>query len=175
MKLIFTIFLCLFFGFSVFAQTETLQIQPETVGVEEIFLAKDNGEGKPGEAVEGFLTTDVPIYCVVQLNSITPSTVKMNFVAVAVKGVKPETKVITVSFKTNGKQSRVYFTGTPDGRWLAGTYRADIFVDGKAAGSKEFQIQSSVMENPAIKTLQPKPAPKPKSVKRPRKNSFTDR
>lgn len=177
MKLFITIFfLCLFLGSSVFAQPETPPLTPAQVGVEEIFLARDNGEGKPGDPVEGFLTTDVPIYCVVQLNSVTPSTVKMNFVAVAVKGVKAETNVITVSFKTNGKQSRVYFTGTPDGTWLAGTYRADIFVDGKPAGSKEFKIQNSALTNPAVKSLQPKSGvPKPKPAKRPRKTNFTDR
>jgi hypothetical protein len=168
MKLISAIIFCLVFGLGVFAQTEVPQIQSDTVKVEEIFLAKDNGEGAPGDAVESFLTTDIPIFCVVQLDSLKSVNVKMNFVAVAVKGVKAETKVISVNFKTNGKQNRVYFTGTPDGNWVAGTYRVDIFVDGKAAGSKEFQIRNSVLENPAIQTLQPKTPPK--SPRRARKN-----
>lgn len=157
MKLISAIIFCLVFGLSIFAQTQTPQIQTDEPGVEEIYLARDNGEGKPGDIVESFLTTDVPIYCVVQLNSLKIVTVKMNFIAVAVKGVKSETKVFTVDYKTNGKQNRVFFTGTPDGKWVTGTYRVDIFVNGKAAGKKEFQIQNSAVDNPAIKTLQPKP------------------
>ena len=38
-------------------------------GVDEIFLARDDGNGKAGEAVSRFFTTDIPIYCVVQLAS----------------------------------------------------------------------------------------------------------
>lgn len=166
MKFFLLIAFSLLFGLNVFAQTETPQIQPDKVSVEGIFLAKDNGEGEPGEMVESFLTTDIPIYCVVQLDSLKIVTVKMNFVAVAVKGVKADTKVFTVDFKTNGRQNRVYFTGMPDGKWVAGTYRVDIFVDGKASGKKEFQIQNSAIANPVIKSLQPKAKP----AKRTRKN-----
>ena len=59
---------------------------------EEIYLAKDNGEGKAGEAETSFLTTDIPIFCVVQLDSLKPATVKMNFIAVKVAGVKARNK-----------------------------------------------------------------------------------
>ncbi len=73
---------CVLFGLNAFAQETD---EPQTVGVEEIYLAKDDGEGKAGGVSENFLTTDIPIYCVVQLNSPKPTTVKMNLVAVNVK------------------------------------------------------------------------------------------
>ena len=172
MKLVSIIFLCLFFAFAAFGQTPAQEPQAdnETVGVEEIYLAKDNGEGKAGEAETNFLTTDIPIFCVVQLNSTKPATVKMNFIAVKVAGVKAETKVVSVSFKTNGKQNRVNFTGSPEGDWIAGNYRVDVFIDGKLAGSRELEIQKALTANPAVKSFQPKPAAKPKPVKRTRKN-----
>src|SRR3954454_1687772 len=50
-------------------------------GVEEVYLAKDDGNGKAGEQVTEFRTTDVPIYCVVLLESNSSTVVKMNFVA----------------------------------------------------------------------------------------------
>lgn len=177
MKLVSIIFLCLFFSLAAFGQTpEQPQLQPqqadnETVEVEEIYLAKDNGEGKAGEAATSFLTTDIPIFCVVQLSSMKPTLVKMNFIAAKVPGVKAETKVVSVSFKTNGKQNRVNFNGKPEGNWTAGTYRVDIFIDGKLAGSRELEIRKDATAAPAVKSFQPKPAAKPKTGgKRARKN-----
>ncbi|MEP6902281.1 MAG: hypothetical protein ABJA66_11055 [Actinomycetota bacterium] len=172
MKIIFISLLCLFFAFSAFAQDEKIQ-ELQTVGVEEIYLAKDNGEGKAGEVAENFLTTDIPIYCVVMLDSSKPATVKMNFVAVDVKGVKAETKVLSVSYKTNGKQNRVNFTGKPEGVWTAGNYRIDIFIEGKLAVGKSFEIKKSLTEvqkTPTqVESFVP-PKPKPKIVKQMRKN-----
>lgn len=141
MKYILLLTFCLLFNTLVFAQIVSKKVVNE-VGVEEIFLAKDDGSGQAGEMSENFLPTDVPIYCIVQLDSMKSAIVKMNLVAVKVNGVKPETKVITVSYKTNGEQSRVSFKGAPEGKWVAGNYRFDIFIDGKPAGKKIFEIQS---------------------------------
>jgi len=175
-KIILVTTLCLLFAFSAFAQIEDGKMsEPETVVVEQMYLAKDNGEGKAGDMAENFLTTDIPIYCVVQLNSTKPATVKMNLVAVNVAGVKAESKVITVSYKTNGKQDRVSFTGKPDGVWTAGSYRIDIFIDDKPAVGKSFEIKKSsteIQKTPAqIENFAlPKPKPKPKIVKATRKS-----
>jgi hypothetical protein len=178
MKVILITLLCLLFAFSAFGQPPDKDVKtpvPQTVGVEEVYLAKDTGEGKVGDAAEYFLTTDVPIYCVVALDSMKPATVKMNFVAVNVPGVKAESKVLTVSYKTNGKQNRVNFTGKPDGVWTAGTYRIDIFIDDKLAVGKSFEIKKSPAEiqktAAQVKSfVPPKPKPKPKIVKQTRKN-----
>lgn len=175
MKLFLIIGFCLLFGIASAASAQ----KPENagfsnaVGVEEIYLAKDDGQGSAGEAVESFLTSDVPIYCVVLLDSTNAAVVKMNFVAVSVRGVKPETKVLSVSYQTNGKQNRVNFTGRPDGAWIAGTYRIDIFVDNKLAGNRSFEIKKSPSSTakplPAVERLVPaKPAPK--TPRRPRRN-----
>jgi hypothetical protein len=179
MKIILVTTLCFLFAFSAFAQgvENGKTPAPETVAVEQLFLAKDDGEGKAGDEAEEFLTTDIPIYCVVQLNSSKPAVVKMNFVAVNVQGVKAETKVISVSYKTNGKQNRVSFTGKPEGAWTAGSYRIDIYIDDKLATGKSFEIKRSPSEMKktvaAVENFvppKPKPKPKPKIVKTTRKN-----
>jgi len=167
--------LCLLFAFSALAQDEVEIPKSQMVGVEDVFLAKDNGEGKAGDLADSFLTTDIPIYCVVSLNSTKPATVKMNLVAVNVKGVKAESRVISVSYKTNGKQNRVDFTGKPVGAWTAGSYRIDIYIDDKLAIGKSFEIKKSPLEiqkTPARveNFVPPKPKPKPKLVKQVRKN-----
>ena len=173
MKIILITIFCALFAFNAFAQTQ--EDEPQKVGVEEIYLAKDNGEGAAGDVSETFLTTDIPIYCIVQLNSTKPALVKMNLVAVSVQGVKAESKVISVNYKTNGKQNRVSFTGKPDVFWTAGSYRIDVFIDDKLAVGKTFEIKKSPPEIQKTVTqvesfVPPKPKPKPKIVKQTRKN-----
>ncbi len=165
------LFLTLFIGLSlnVFGQIEVIKAVPEDVGVEEVYLAKDDGNGVAGDAVEKFQTTDIPIYCVVQLNSVKSATVKMSFVAVAVKGVKTDTKVVSVSYKTDGNQDRVNFTGKPEKAWTAGSYRVDIYIDNKLAHSKTFEIEKPLNAAPNVNSFQPKPIPKPKPVRKTRK------
>lgn len=146
--------------------------QVETVknltGVEEVYLAKDDGSGQAGEAVTNFQTSDVPIYCVVQLDTATGSTVKMNFVAVSVPGVKAETRVVSTSYTTKNGEDRVNFTGKPRGNWTAGKYRVDVFVDGKLAKNLEFEIRGAAKVVTASSFVQPSTKSKPKL--KPKKN-----
>ncbi len=177
MKIFLITLLCLFFAFSAFAQPgkDAVKIpEPPTVGVEEVYLAKDNGEGAAGDAAEYFLTTDIPIYCVVQLDSMKPATVRMNLVAVSVQGVKAESRVFSVTYKTDGKQNIVNFTGKPAGAWTAGNYRIDIFIDDKLAIGKSFEIKktpSEIQQKPVAENfVPPRSKPKLRIVKQTRKN-----
>lgn len=167
MKAFTTIFIFLLLAISAYSQAD-----PAPPAVEEVYLARDNGEGKAGEQVTEFRTTDVPIYCVVLLDSNAKTIVKMNFVAVSVSGVKPETKVVTASYTTKEGQNRVNFTGRPEGKWTPGKYRVDLFVDGKMAKNVEFEIKGAVGAvsgvTSAAKFVQnASDPPKPKPAKRP--------
>lgn len=136
------VLVCLFSGIGALAQTESNQ--SEEVAVEEITLARDDGKGKPGETTESFVTTDVPIHCIIQLNSSKSTAVKMNLVAVKANGLKSGESVVVVNYKTNGNQNRVRFNASPDdGVWGAGKYRVDILLNGKLNKSVEFEIQKS--------------------------------
>ena len=170
MKKILFLMLLTVLSANIFGQTE--QDNPKTgdVKIEEVYLAKDDGNGEAGDAVEKFQITDIPIYCVIQLNSVKSAIVKMSFVAVAVKGVKAETKVVSISYKTDGNQNRVNFTGKPDKLWTAGNYRVDVFIDGKLAQSKSFAIEKSAVSSPTVNSFQPKQTPKPKSIRKIRKS-----
>ena len=75
----------------------------------------------------------------------------MNLVAVAVPGVKPETKVVSTSYTTRGNEDRVNFSGRPAGQWVAGRYRVDIFIAGAAVVSREFDVQKAVQAKPTTK------------------------
>ncbi|CAN5433658.1 hypothetical protein BH10ACI2_BH10ACI2_09590 [soil metagenome] len=134
-------------------------------GLDDVYLAKDNGEGKAGDQANSFKTTDIPIYCVVVLHSGAAAVVKMNFVAVSVVGVKPESNVVTTSYSTKEGQNRVNFTGRPDGKWTPGKYRVDLFVDGKLARNIEFEIKVSAGTVTTAKYLQPPVSQKLKPAK----------
>lgn len=159
-------FVFLSFG-AVFGQSGD---QPPS-GIEEVYLAKDDGSGSAGEQVTEFDTTDIPIYCVVLLGSDAATVVKMNFVAVSVLGVKPETKVVTASYTTKKGQNRVNFTGRPEGKWTAGKYRVDLFLDGKKAREIELVVKntggaSAGASSTAAKNFQDPKTPKPAPRKR---------
>jgi hypothetical protein len=156
LKIIFSAVLCTLFSLYISGKpVKDEKIPPppsaateDIVKVEKLSLARDDGGGKPGEASTRFVTTDVPIHCLITLNSIKPVTVKMNFVAASANGLKPESVLFTVSFKTNGKQTGVRFNASPGAGnlWAAGKYRADIFIDGRKDASTYFEIQKNTGE-----------------------------
>lgn len=165
MKAVLFIAIITVFSFSAFAQSEPLP----SPTVEEVYLAKDDGTGKAGGPVTEFRSNDVPIYCVVILDTTSKVTVKMNFVAVAVAGVKPETKVVSASYTTKDGQNRVNFSGRPDAKWTPGTYRVDLYIDGKPAGNVEFVIKNAAAGvNTSANSFRPASVSKPRPAKKAR-------
>lgn len=136
----------------------------ENRAFEQVYLAKDDGAGNPGEAANEFVSTDIPIHCVVVLSKTSPVTVKMNLIAVSVGGVKPEKEVISTSFKTDGEQDRVHFNGKPYKLWIPGTYRADIYIDGNLVGKFPFLIKGAAVAPKPAMNFQPKQPVKPRST-----------
>jgi hypothetical protein len=108
--------------------------------IAEAYLAKDNGKGEAGEESVEFETDDIPIYCVVMLDSDDIATVRMELIAVDVSGVKAESKVFNVSYTTRRGENRVNFEGRPVGKWTPGKYRIDLFVNGKREEELPFRV-----------------------------------
>ncbi len=169
MKIVLAISLCLFFSLNAFAQTGQSGDIAEFV-IEEISLARDDGNGKAGEATDKFITTDRPIHCIIQLTSDKPATVKMNLVAVKANGLKSETKIIVVSYTTKENQNRVNFNALPDGVWAAGNYHVDIFIDGKFAKNQTFIIENSPKKVEKEKQTPPKSLVPRKNIRKTRKS-----
>lgn len=149
-----------FCGVAAFAQ---IGQAPASSVINDVYLAKDDGSGKAGEQVTEFSIGDIPIHCVVLLEAAGAVTVKMNFVAVAVAGVKPDTRVVSASYTTKEKQDRVNFTGRPEGKWTPGRYRVDIFVEGKPQKQVEFNIKASAALPASMTTFVPASKPKPRT------------
>ena len=127
--------------------------------VEDVYLARDDGEGRAGEVTSVFTQTDIPIHCIVMLAKSDPAAVRMNFVAVKVNGVKPDSRVVSASYLTVQGQDRVFFTGKPHDKWTAGSYRIDVFVNDKLEKSLDFEVKDGVL--PAASNFAPtKPKPR---------------
>lgn len=148
------------------AFSQAPQPVPTAEMVADVYLARDDGAGKAGEVTETFSPADIPIHCIVKLTGSEPASVKMNLVAVKVNGVRPESSVVTASYTTRQGQNQVYFTGRPDGKWTAGTYRIDIFVGGKKEKSVEFAVKGTMPPTAASNFIEPKPKPKARSRKK---------
>ena len=82
----------------------------------------------------------------------------MNLVAVAVPGVKAETRVVSTSYATKDNQNRVNFSGRPDKLWIAGKYRADIFIDNTLVKKMDFEIRKPGVPVRSALGFQPKAA-----------------
>lgn len=114
---------------------------PAVSGIADAYLAKDNGNGEAGEETAEFGMDDIPIHCVVILETAETATVKMELFAVQVSGVKPNSKVLNVSYTTKRGEDRVNFEGRPVGKWTPGKYRIDLFYNGKREEELPFTVK----------------------------------
>ena len=167
MKVVLSIFCCLLFGFNALAQAEN---QNAATVIETVSLWRDDGKGKAGETTDVFLATDTPIHCFIQLSSTKPAIVKLILVAVKAAGMPPETKSVSVSYTTNGNQNQVNFNASPEGVWAIGSYRADVYINGKLAVSRLFEVEKSAKNADPKKPSATKSVASRKSIKKPRKN-----
>lgn len=142
MRFVLTVLLCLFCGLSLFAQTESAE-NSEKTKVKSIILAREDAEGNIEENVETFEPADFPIYIYVDMSQTGIVNVKMNLVAVKAKGLRANTKVVVVSYKTKDNENNVQFRASPRKFWAVGDYRVDVFLDGQIAESKNFKVKTS--------------------------------
>jgi hypothetical protein len=158
---IVAVFLCLI-GTGISQESDA---QPIPAELAEVFLAKKGVDGQAGERAANFLVTDIPIFCVVRLPSPGVATVRLDFIAAKVPGVKPESKVVSLRYVTKEAEDRVNFSSKPQGLWVPGTYRVDVFVGTRKVSNIEFEIRAVPGEVAKPSTIKPSPTTR-KPVKR---------
>ena len=143
MKFICAVLVCLFCLANLIAQPEKGEFDKteKEKKVIKLALAREDKDGNIEENPEVFSPTDIPIFCYVDLNTTDPTLVKLNFIAVKVKGMRPNSKIISTQYKTKDGEDAVTFTGKPEKKWVIGKYRVDIYLDGKLAEKKEFVVK----------------------------------
>jgi hypothetical protein len=157
---IVTVFLCMV-GSGISQESDS----PPASEMAEVFLAKKGADGQAGERTANFLVTDIPIFCVVRLPTPGVASVRLDFIAAKVPGVKPESKVVSLRYVTKEAEDRVNFSGKPQGLWVPGTYRVDVFVGTKRVSNIEFEIRAVPGEVARPSTTKPS-TPNRKLVKR---------
>ncbi|QQS43112.1 MAG: hypothetical protein IPM63_09355 [Acidobacteriota bacterium] len=105
-----------------------------------ISIAKEEKDGTIAEGLETIGPNDIPLICYIDLPTDDSTVVKMVIVAVKAVGLRANSNYITVSYKTSEGENQVAFNARPASKWPAGSYRVDVFIDGKKAGSKDFKV-----------------------------------
>lgn len=137
MKAILVVLVCLFAAASAAAQTAGLV---RTEDVAKMSLAREEADGTLTENPASFRPEDVPITCYIDLVDDRQVEVKLVIVAVKAVGLRPNSPIVSVRYKTNSGETQVTFTARPKGKWATGEYRADVFVDGARAASGGFKV-----------------------------------
>ncbi|MFV0389826.1 MAG: hypothetical protein ACK5NT_13860 [Pyrinomonadaceae bacterium] len=112
----------------------------KAVNVTNVTLARKDKDGVIEENVNEFSPTDIPILCFVDLSGEGPVRVTLEFIAVNVKSIKPNFKILKTSYQTKKDETLVTFTGKPEKLWFAGKYRVDILLNGKVVESRPFLV-----------------------------------
>jgi len=97
-----------------------------------------------GDAVDSFPPSAAKVFVYAHMVDIpTGSKMKSAWVAVDTHGVAPANYVIdSAELTADGKVNVVTFNlSKPTAGWPLGHYRVDLTIDGKAAGSPEFDIE----------------------------------
>ena len=143
MKFIFATMLCFLGVLAATAQPDKIDYigEGERTKTAKLTLAREDADGNIIEDVKVFAPGDIPIYCYVDLISSKPVTVELKFIAVKVAKIRPNTKIISISYKTKNGEDAVTFTGEPEGLWMVGKYRVNILLDGKERLSKTFEVR----------------------------------
>ena len=138
MKIISIVSVCLLLTAGIFAQTA--QEKDETSKLKKLSVAKVDADGNITENPEFFSVKDIPITTYVDLETDKPTMIRMEFIAVKAKGLRPNTKFFTARYKTKDGETGAVFTTKPKTLWAEGDYRVDIYLDTDLAGSREFKI-----------------------------------
>ena len=110
------------------------------VAVQSVRLARDDGNGEPGNTVTAFAPSDHVFHAVVELNRIEAGLkVKLSWLAVDAGGEK--------NFEIDSTEFTSLAANVVNGRielpqdWPVGKYRLDIYLNDALAKSVEFPVQ----------------------------------
>lgn len=112
----------------------------ESSAVENILLFRDSA-GVPGPAVDRFTASDNPLHAVIQLSGVEMGTkVRAELVAVDAGGEEDYTVAEEDLTVDMGGRSANFTIELPR-PWPPGTYRVDVYLNGRPARALEFEIE----------------------------------
>lgn len=107
--------------------------------IKQIHMARDNGQGGPGEAADNFGPTDRTIHCVVELAEPNAETkIRYSWWVIEAEGAKNE-KIEDIEYATKPEDRIVHGHLTVDD-WPPGKYKVDVYVNGNLEESVEYNV-----------------------------------
>ncbi|HVZ38710.1 MAG TPA: hypothetical protein VHI13_05500 [Candidatus Kapabacteria bacterium] len=108
--------------------------------VESITIMRDDGNGKPGEAVESLKGTDHAFHAEIKLDVGTDKKISTELIAVDTKEGK-NVSVLSKDYELSGVENTITLDYSLPNDWPAGTYKVNASTGGRLLKSKEFTIQ----------------------------------
>jgi len=111
------------------------------VAIKEIHMAKDNGNGQPGDEANSFEASDRTIHCVTTLTTPKAGT-QMRFAwwMVDAGGSKNE-KFKEIEYTTRAREYLVHGHLTYSRDWPTGKYKVQVYVNGDLDGTVFFNVE----------------------------------
>lgn len=113
--------------------------------IKQVHVAKDNGQGGPGEEADTFGPTDNTIHCVVELAEPNPGAkIRYSWWVVEAEGEKNEKvrneKIEDFEYTTKPDERIVHSHLTMPDDWPPGKYKVDVYVNGNLEQSVEYNV-----------------------------------
>ena len=100
------------------------------LAIEDIHMAKDDGNGDPGEKTDSFAPSDRTIHCVTNLKTAKSGTqMKFSWWIVDADGTKNK-KIKDIDYTTGALENVVHGHLSLPQDWPAGKYKVQVYVNG---------------------------------------------
>jgi len=106
----------------------------------DIHMAKDDGNGKPGDETNTFAPGDRTVHCLAKLNNPKEG-LKIKFVwwIVDAQGTKNE-KIKEIDYTTGANDKTVHGHLTVQRDWPKGKFKCEVYVDGALDKTVEYYV-----------------------------------
>ena len=122
------------------ANAEDTQVESGSV-IKEIYMAKDDGSGKPGARTNKFETSDRTIHCVVTLNEAKAGTdLKFSWWIVDADGTQNQ-KIKDIDYVTKTLENVIRGHLSLPQDWPTGKYKVQIYINGNLDRTVPYTVQ----------------------------------
>jgi len=111
------------------------------VAIKEIYMAKDDGNGKPGDHTNTFEPGDHTIHCVVNLNEAKAGTdMKFSWWIVDADGTQNK-KIKDIDYSTKTLENVIHGHLTLPQDWPKGKYKVQVYVNGDLDKTVNYTVE----------------------------------
>jgi len=124
------------------ATNDSAPSDPTSTGaISDLHMAKDDGNGDPGEETNMFSPGDRTIHCVAKLAEAKAGTkMKFSWCIVDAGGSKNE-KIKDIDYTTRALENIVHGHLTLPQDWPSGKYRVEVFVNGNLEKTARYSVK----------------------------------